>query len=346
MSPQDDFISILSEYKNHLWPIIENYLRQSVAIALDQKYQDILDFHFKLISDYPQRKGKYFRPTLLCLTAQALNISLEKILPVAAAMQLSEEWILTHDDIEDNSLERRGQPTLHRLYGPELAINAGDSLHLVMWKIIADIGNPSITQEFFQLLNRTAIGQTIDIKWNQDNIFNLSDEDIFLILESKTCYYTISGPMRLGAILAGATDKQLEKIYQFGIYLGRSFQIIDDLLDLTSDFAGLKKQQFNDIYEGKRTIMLCHLWRSASATDQKTIYQIMSKSRDQKTPAEVAEIISLMNKYHSLDYAQDLANQFGQKAKKIFAADLKFLKQEPYRSQLAAGIDFVISRRS
>lgn len=348
MSPQDDFISILLSYKNKIWPVIEDYLKKSTIFpqfcAIDPKYQDTLDFHLKLISDYPQRKGKYLRPSLLSLTAQSLGVPMEKILPVAAAMQLSEEWILCHDDIEDNSLERRGQPTLHRLYGKELAINAGDSLQLIMWKIIADAGNPKITNEFFSLLNRTAFGQTIDIKWNQSNLLNLSDEDIFLILESKTCYYTISGPMRLGAILADASPDQLDQIYQFGLYLGRSFQIVDDLLDLTSDFSGLKKQQFNDIYEGKRTIMLCHLWRSASPADQKIIFEIMQKTRDQKTAAEVAAIISLMNQYGSLDYGRKLAADFGSRAKKIFNEDLQFLNIEPFRSQISAGIDFIVNR--
>jgi len=198
--------------------------------------------------------------------------------------------------------------------------------------------------EFYQLLNRTTLGQTIDIKWTQDNVLDLSEKDIFLILESKTCYYTISGPMRLGAILAGATNSQLDSLYQFGIYLGRAFQIIDDLLDLTSDFAGLKKQQYNDIYEGKRTVMLSHLWHSSTLADQKIIKKIMSKSRSQKTAAEVSTIINMMKKSKTFEYSRSLAQKLGHQAATYFDKKLTFLNCRPYRSQLKEGIDFIVTR--
>jgi geranylgeranyl diphosphate synthase, type II len=213
-----------------------------------------------------------------------------------------------------------------------------------MWKIIGDTNNKKVFEEFYQLLNRTTLGQTIDIKWNQDNKLDITDEDVFLILESKTCYYTISGPMRLGAILASATEDELNTIYKFGINLGRSFQIIDDVLDITSDFSGLKKQQYNDIYEGKRTIPLAHLLRSINPSELKDVTLIMSKNRYQKSASEVKTIIDLMKKYQTIDYAKSLAIEFSQKAKKILDRDMSFIKVEPYRQQLYTAIDFIVTR--
>ena len=257
---QTNPIEILTQNINILWPEIEKYLdlikNYPEFCKIKPQYQPLLDLHFQMVSDYPQRKGKYLRPTLLMLTAQSLGFDLNKSLPTAAAMQISEDWILGHDDIEDQSLERRGQPAIQKVYGNELAINAGDALHVLMWQVLSknfltldkNIAQ-KIQDEFFLMLNRTILGQTIEIKWTQENRFDLSEEDVLLILESKTGYYTIAGPMRLGAILAGATEDQLNSIYKFGIMLGRSFQIVDDLLDLTSDFGGLKKQQGNDIYD-------------------------------------------------------------------------------------------------
>jgi geranylgeranyl diphosphate synthase type II len=284
------------------------------------------------------------------LTAQAMGVEETKILSTAAAMQLSEEWILVHEDIEDNSEERRGQPALHRLYGPELALNAGDSLHVLMWKVIFDAlsQNPAhsarLCEEFYQLLNRTTLGQTLDIKWTKDNILDLSEDDIFLIMESKTCYYTISGPMRLGAILAGAGEKELNHLYQFGIYLGRAFQIIDDLLDLTSDFSGLKKQQYNDLYEGKRTVLLSHLWRCATEVEKKTIFAIMSKPRSQKSATDIGLLVDLMTKYKTFDYTRALAHSLGAQAQDYFDRHLEFLLLEPFRSQIKQGINFIVTR--
>lgn len=259
-------------------------------------------------------------------------------------MQLSEEWILAHDDIMDDSLNRRGKPTLHRLYGVGQAVNAGDALQIIMWKILFDYSNQRLTDEFYVMLTRTTIGQTIEAKWTRDNKTNFTDNDWFFVADSKTAYYTIAGPMRLGAITAKATPRQLDAIANFGIYLGRCFQLVDDILDLTSDFAGLKKQTGNDIYEGKRTVMLGHLLRTASSTDKKRLILILSKTRDQKTPTAVSWILDRMHHYQSIEYAKKLASSLKEKAYSIFKTDLKFLSKQPYRQYLETLITFVLER--
>ncbi len=356
MSQPHKFLEVLENYKKIVWPYIESNLNQiknyPVFCQVDKKYQPLLDFHFKMVSDYPQRKGKYIRPSLVLLTAQSMGFDPKLATPTAAAMQLSEDWMLGHDDVEDQSLERRGKPSINRLYGNELAINAGDNLHVLMWKIINNnfliLGHnlaQKIHQEFFDMVNRTILGQTIEIKWTQENRFDLNEDDILLILESKTGYYTIAGPMRLGAILGGATESQLESIYRFGVMLGRSFQIIDDLLDLTSDFSGQKKQLGNDIYEGKRTIMLIHLLNNIDSKNKEKLKSILLKNRTQKTADEVNWVIDQMKQLGSLEYSKNLANKFSNQARQIFDTKLKFLSVKPFRSQISDCIDFITTRQ-
>lgn len=351
-----NFLDTLSYYRQTLWPFIQKNLNQIKDLPqfcqLDKKYKNLLDFHFKMVTDYPCRQGKYLRPTLVLLTAQAMGFNSKLAAPTAAAMQLSEDWILGHDDIEDQSLNRRGLPAIQKLYGNELAINAGDALHNLTLNILSQNFSildkkiaQTIQQEFFTMINRTIFGQTIEIKWTQENRFDLSEKDILLILESKTGYYTIAGPMRLGAILAGASALQLNSIYKFGQALGKSFQIIDDLLDLTSNFAGQKNQFGNDIYEGKRTIMLTHLLNNISSQNKPKLLTILKKSRAQKTEKEVLWVIDQMKETGSLDYSKNLADKFSVEAKKIFDTELKFLSQKPFRSQLSAGIDFITNRK-
>lgn len=353
--PNNNFLETLNSYKELLWPFIEKNLNQikdyPVLCSIDKKYQSIVDFHFDMVSDYPKRKGKYIRPTLVFLAAQSMGFDQKKIFPTAAAMQISEDWILGHDDIEDQSEERRGLPAIQKLYGDHLALNAGDNLHLLMWQVLGQnfsILDKNIAQliyqEFFDMINRTILGQTIEIKWIEDNRYDLTIEDVLLIAESKTCYYTISGPMRLGAILAGGTDQQLESIYHFGQMLGRAFQITDDLLDLTSDFGGLKKQQGNDIYESKRTVMLVHLLENIDSKNKFKLIEVLNKSRSQKTQSEVEWVIDQMKSVGSLDFGRKLATDFSQKARQIFETDLKFLSLEPFRSQLSDCIDFITTR--
>lgn len=351
-----NFEKVLAEKKKLVWREIKSYLDSLIDFPdycqIPSQYAPLASFHQKLVSEYPRRKGKYVRPTLVLLVASAMGFPEKKAIKTTAAMQVSEDWILNHDDIYDNSLERRGKPVLHRIYGKELAINAGDALHVLMWKILRDnekaIGltkTMAILDEFYRMLNRTTLGQTVEIKWTQENKSNLTDEDIFFILESKTAYYTIAGPMRLGGILAGATNKQLEAIYKFGQPLGRCFQIADDLLDLTSDFAGLKKQTGNDIYEGKRTIMLMHLFRTVKGKDRARLTKIMAKPREKKTAGEVTFVIELMRKYGSLAYGQKLAKKLAAQALKLFEKELGFLSYQPARDQLKAGIDFMVNRK-
>jgi len=202
----------------------------------------------------------------------------------------------------------------------------------------------NIQQEFFTMLNRTILGQTFEIKWIEDNRYDLTLDDVLLISESKTCYYTISGPMRLGAILAGANDDQLYSIYKFGLALGKSFQIIDDLLDLTSDFSGQKKQQGNDIYEGKRTVMLVHLLENIDSSNKDKLISILNKSRTQKTSTEVSWVIDQMKTIGSLNFARQLADDFSVQARQVFDKELTFLSKKPFRSQLSACIDFITTR--
>jgi geranylgeranyl diphosphate synthase, type II len=354
---ETDFKQVLSSKKDLVWPEIEKYLNQVGQYpdycAVSPKYQTLVELHIKVIADYPRRKGKYLRPALVLLTAQAMGFPEESAIRTAAAMQVSEDWILNHDDIEDDSLERRGQPCLHKLYGKELAINAGDGLHNLMWKILRDneeiVGKEKtfeIIDEFYRMLNRTILGQTVEIQWRNDNRFDLTEEDVLFILESKTGYYSIGGPMRLGAILAGATEKQLSKLYEFGKLLGYCFQIKDDLLDLTSDFSGLKNQMGNDIYEGKRTVILVDLIRKLDPGSKKKLEDILRKTRDQKTKEEVAWVIEMMKIHGSLAYGEKLMNQFANQAKGFFNKNLDFLKNQPAREQIEEGIDFLIERES
>jgi len=246
------FEEVLAQKREIVWEEIKKYLEMQKKFpsfcGVPKKYSSLADFHFQMVDEYPERRGKYIRPALVLLTAGAMGYPEKKAVRTAGAMQVSEDWILNHDDIMDNSLQRRGKPALHQIYGKELAINAGDALHLLMWKILKDnlevVGQKKgleIIDEFYMMLSRTILGQAVENKWTQENNLRLTNKDVLFISEGKTGYYSIAGPMRLGAILAGATKVQLERLYEFGKVLGQCFQIVDDLLDLTSDFRGLKK---------------------------------------------------------------------------------------------------------
>ncbi|MBO4718342.1 MAG: polyprenyl synthetase family protein [Prevotella sp.] len=331
----------LSQFKAEDWDII--------VMMGQEKYKSLFDEHWDIITDYPSRRGKYLRPALVMLMAEAMSGSSEKAVFTATAMQMSEDWILIHDDWEDGSLERRGKPALHRLVSSEISVNAGDTLHECMHRVLSenfrllDVSLARrVQREFFLMLGRTTFGQYAEIKWTQDNKQDMTDEDVLFTVSGKTVYYTVAGPLRLGAILAGATDEQLQRIYAFSYPLGLCFQIRDDVLDLTGDFEGQKKQSLNDIYEGKRTLILLHLLRHCTDDERQRVEAILGKPREQKTAGEVQYIRDLMDVYGSIRYAESCAEAYARDALDRLST-IDFI-QESYRPLFCGMVDFILRR--
>jgi geranylgeranyl diphosphate synthase type II len=331
----------LSQFKAEDWEI--------VVMMGQNRYKSLFDEHWDIITDYPSRRGKYLRPALVMLMAEAMSGSSEMAVYTATAMQMSEDWILIHDDWEDGSLERRGKPALHRLVSSEISVNAGDTLHECMHRVLSenfrllDVSLARRVQhEFFLMLGRTTFGQYAEIKWTQDNKQDMTDEDVLFTVSGKTVYYTVAGPLRLGAILAGATDEQLQRIYAFSYPLGLCFQIRDDVLDLTGDFEGQKKQSLNDIYEGKRTLILLHLLHHCTDEERQRVETILGKPREEKKPEEVQYIRNLMDTYGSIRFAESRAEEYARQALDLLST-IDFI-QDTYRPLFREMVDFILRR--
>jgi len=170
----------------------------------------------------------------------------------------------------------------------------------------------------------------------------MNEEDVLFTISGKTVYYTIAGPLRLGAILAGANEEQLKRIYEFSYPLGLCFQIRDDVLDLTGDFEGQKKQKYNDIFEGKRTLILLHLLRSCSAEERVRIEATLSKPREEKMEAEVQYIRDLMDTYGSIAYAESEAERYASQALDLLPS-IDFIR-ENYRELFRQMVEFILRR--
>jgi geranylgeranyl diphosphate synthase type II len=333
-----DFMQALAQKKALVWPELQRYLPKGS------------DLHSQLVRDYPERGGKYLRSGLVLLAAEAFGGNPSKAIRTAAAMEASQNWILIHDDIEDKSEERRGKPALHKLFSEELAINAGDALHIIQWKMLFDnkelLGEANawrILNEFYRILSLTTEGQTLEVEWIQRKGFEINEADYYAISDAKAGMYTVIGPMRLGAIVAGAPDEQLAALNTFGLPFGRAFQIQDDLLNLTAGSA-YGKEIGGDIYEGKRTLMLVHLLQNCTPAEKEKIITIYKKKREQKKPEEVKWILDLMKSKGSIEFAKKRSLEWAAQAQKLFDRELKFLKDSPAKQTLRAGIEFVAKR--
>lgn len=265
---------------------------------------------YQLLRDYPERGGKRLRGQLLLSSAAAHGGDWQQALAVAAALELFQNWVLIHDDIEDGSDERRGRPALHHLAGMPVALNVGDALHVYMWRLLhsdACLALPrwrEIIREFEALILRTAEGQHLDLSWVAAGRFDVSETDYFTMVTLKTAYYTVIGPLRLGALCADLTpDPRLEAL---GRHLGVAFQLRDDVLNLSPE-ATTGKEFAGDLYEGKRTLILAHLLAQVEAAEKSAITLRLAQPRSDKRDEDVQFILSAIKRHGSLAYAQKVA---------------------------------------
>lgn len=275
-----------------------------------------VDLLYRMMRDYPSRPGKGMRP-FLCVTAcRAAGGSEDDAMLTAACIELFQNWILVHDDIEDGSELRRGEPALHRKYGEPLALNAGDALHARTWAALLKnkerIGLErtfAVLEEFSRMVDETTEGQHMELGWVHSRRWDLGEKDYYEMCTRKTSWYTVASPCRLGAIVAGAGPKALSGLKEFGTSLGVAFQIQDDALNLVGDQTKYGKAKSDDILEGKRTLILLHLLSVASQSERDRIVAIMNKSREKKTDADVSYVLSAMDRYDAIGFARKRASE-------------------------------------
>ena len=306
---------------------------------------------YRMMRDYPARAGKGLRSSLCLLTCEAFGGGAEKAIVTASALELFHNWILIHDDLEDMSEMRRKQPVLHRKYGIPLAINAGDALHGRMWElllrnreVLGDAKTVEILHEIRRTVNETTEGQHMELTWVKENRWDLSLENYVEMCTKKTSWFTCISPCRTGAIIADAHPRDVEGLIEFGANLGVAFQIQDDVLNLIGEEAKYGKEISGDIWEGKRTLVLIRLLKVCNGEDRSLILSIMNKKREDKTTAEVREILNLMKKYGAIEYARRTAERLTGRAKASLSGLSRNFKDDEAKATLFALVDFMVRR--
>ncbi len=269
---------------------------------------------YDLLADYPLRGGKMMRPSLCIATARAFGAPVDDALRTAVAIELLHNALLIHDDIEDGSEERRGRPTLHKLHGVPLALHAGDTLTLMSLRPLIEnrqtIG-PRLTMRIFEETERmaqeSAEGQAMDLGWRQENVTDLDDADYLEMVLKKTCWLGTIYPSRIGALIGSRDSLDLDPFIRFGFFIGASFQIQDDVLNLVAE-KDYGKERDGDIWEGKRTLMLIRLLKEATSDEYEQIVSLLAVPREKRTLPQVRWVRELMDTYECIDYARSIAH--------------------------------------
>jgi len=321
---------ILEEYKGEVEAEIERYLpRTGEPKEFYVPVWDLLD-----------RGGKRVRPAMVLLASECVGGLRDEAIGAAAAVELLHNMTLVHDDIEDQSELRRGKPCLHITYGIPTVINVGDAMLIKVF----DIANRSkIPQDRCNRLVSQIAKRAYDITWGQAYEFSMwkrkqvTEEEVIRLLRNKTGALTALST-EAGAIAGGGSEDQVKLLGDFGETIGVGFQIIDDLLNVVGDVKKYGKEIGGDIREGKKTILVAHLLRTASAKDRTQFTGILGK-KNPKT-SEIRTAIQLYEKYGSIDYAQLQAETYLHSALET----IKKLPPSEPREQLALIAQFLISR--
>lgn len=270
---------------------------------------------YDLVADYPRRGGRAFRPSLCIATARAFGAPVEVALQTAVSIELVHNAMLIHDDIEDESEQRRGKPTMHVAEGVPIAINVGDMLSLLSMRPLLDNRHTlgpdlslRVLEETERMARESAEGQALELGWRRDNVTDVAEADYLLMVLKKTCWLATIHPSRMGSLIGTRGALDLDRCIRFGFFLGAAFQIQDDLLNLEGDATAYGKELGGDIREGKRTLMLIHLLEQASAAERDRLRSMLGQPRDARSDEDVSWVLERMDAYECIDYARQVAH--------------------------------------
>jgi len=290
------------------------YDAESCTKAVNEPIWELLD-----------RGGKRWRPGLFLLFVEALGKDPKKFVDYSIIPELVHNGSLMVDDIEDSSELRRGKPCIHRIYGNDIAINAGNALYYLPLLALLRSGKkfkPSVLaaayEAYVQELINLSYGQGMDIYWHRGLSKSVSEKQYLQMCAFKTGTLARLSA-KLAVILAGGSQKQAAAAAEFAESIGVAFQIQDDVLNLVGDEAKYGKEIGGDISEGKRTLMVIRALNLLPKHKAGRLLQMLDSHT--KAQVEIREAISLVEEAGAIDYAKSVARKLVENAwKKLDAS--------------------------
>lgn len=278
--------------------------------------------------------GKRLRPAFTLLAGKFYGYSMEKLMPVAMALELIHMSSLVHDDVVDASMTRRGRPTVKAKWGNLVSVQTGDYLFAKSLELIAKIDHPEVARILAEISVEMCQGEIQQIKSSFDVEQNV--KQYYYRIKRKTALL-ISACCRLGALVSDAPKNQVWALGAYGHSLGMAFQIVDDVLDITAKPSEFGKPIGGDLRQGIMTLpMILALKQSPEPARLRALLGKIDKTDD-----EVSETIQLIKATNAIDDSMMLVESYVKKAKK----HLQDLPNIPTRKALEDLADFVRVRK-
>ena len=297
---------------------------------IKQLQQDFADFMAKTdFSGQPKelyepiaytilQSGKRLRP-MLCLLANDMFDGDEKeALWPALALETFHNFTLIHDDIMDKAPLRRGKETVYQKWNADIAILSGDAMLAMAFQYAL---KPKKGAELAQQLGRVAIeiceGQQMDL--NFETLGNVTIDEYLEMIRLKTAVL-LATALQMGATAAGAKDADIQHLYDFGINMGMSFQLQDDILDLYSDVAVFGKRHGGDIADNKKTYLYLKALELASEKDRKRLEHLFTLRMDHDEEEKIEEVQAIYDRLHVKEAVEQVMLDYDRKAIEALAA--------------------------
>lgn len=317
-------------------------IQQSIRPELDQLHERIMSslespnkLMNQVIEGYLKSKGKLIRPILVILTAKLFGQVNERVIASAASVEMLHNASLIHDDVVDESAERRSLPTINNVWGNHIAVLVGDFFVSNALQQGISTGDIRVVQVLANLGKLLSLGEV-------DQIYNarfhtLDEKAYFEIISRKTASLFVSC-IKMGAYSTDTPDDQIKPMARFAELLGLCFQIKDDIFDYFDNADRIGKPTGNDLREGKITLPLLYALSRTDLPDHKAMLQLSRK--ETLTSEEIATLIEFAKASGGIEYAYKTMERFRDQAMEILAT----YPQSETTEAFAAIFNFVIAR--
>lgn len=277
----------------------------------------------KAVDDLVRAGGKRIRPALTILTGRALGRTSEKLIPIAASMEIIHMATLVHDDIVDDSSLRRGIPTAQSKYGKDVAVFTGDFLFSKAFFVISQYASRENLRGFAVAIKRICEGEIE--QYEQRYSLHTSLLKYLRRIRRKT------GVLIALSCVAGAANSRTDKrmirnLASYGMYFGLAFQITDDILDFIGNEGTIGKPVGNDILHGIYTLPLIYAMEHSDSKEE--LARLLLKRNYEKR--DIMDIISIVKDSGGIEFSRNLASRYVSKGLK----NIEKLKESPYKKAL------------
>lgn len=305
--------------------------------AVDALIVDSLHSKASIINDLGryiiQSGGKRLRPLVVLLTAGACNYQGTHHIILAAIIEFIHTATLLHDDVVDDSTHRRGQKTANTVWGNEAAVLVGDFLYSKAFQMLVTVDNIAIMKVLADATNIMSEGEALQLLDRHNS--ETSEGSYLNVIRSKTAKL-FEASAQIGAIL-GKVDKDLEdSMALYGLHLGTSFQLIDDVLDYQANPTKTGKSIGNDLAEGKVTLPLIYLLQNGKTEEVRQVRQAIRAGGEEYFPL----IQKLITKSGAIEYTKRFAETEAKRAEQA----LTKLPASAFKDALRALVQFAVNR--